>query len=221
MRIAVMGTACIGKSTFINDFITNWNMYKVCEKPRYTDIIKEKGIKLNEEGNEESQRIILNSLIDQTMGTSSKDNIIFDRSVLDNLVYTLWLNAKDKVSDDFVKETIKLVKEALVFYDILFFLPITKQSPVKFVPQEHRTTNPETRIEIDNIFKAIIHQYNTGDKTYFPFDSKVGCPAIIEIFGTRELRIELAKQYIDTEGKAITEGSNLFMPGDPVISDFK
>jgi predicted ATPase len=221
MRIAVIGTTCIGKSTFINDFIANWNMYKICDKPRYTDLIKEKNLKLNEDGNEDSQRAILNSLIDQIIGTTTKDNIIFDRSVLDNLVYTLWLNAKGKVSDDFVRETIKLVKESLLFYDILFFLPITKQSPVEFVPQEKRTTNPEYRIEIDNIFKSLMQQYNKGDTTYFPFNTKLGCPALIEIYGTRELRIELTKQYINTEGKPISEENNLFMPDDPIIHDFK
>jgi hypothetical protein len=221
MRIGVMGTACIGKSTFIQDFIKNWNMYKLCEKPRYTDLIKEKGLKLNEEGNEESQRIILNSLIDQVMCSSSKDNVIYDRSVLDNLIYTMWLNAKEKVSDGFVKETIKLVRESLVFYDILFFLPITKQSPVKFEPAEHRTTSPEYRLEIDNIFKAIVHQYNKNNTTFFPFDTDAGCPAIIEIYGSRELRIELAKYYIGPDGQEIEEGDNLLMPGDPLISDFK
>lgn len=221
MRIAILGTACTGKSTFINDFISNWQMYKLCEKPRYTDLVKEKNLQLNENGNEDSQRIILNSLIDQVMSSSKTDNVIFDRSVLDNLVYTMWLNANEKVSDSFVKESIKLVRESLVFYDILFFLPITRQSPIKFVEAEHRTTSPEYRLEIDNIFKALVHQYNKNDSTYFPFDSKAGSPAIIEIFGTRELRIELAKQYIGLDGQMVAEEPNLFMPSDPHISDFK
>ena len=127
MKIGVIGTACIGKSTFIQDFIANWSMYKLCEKPRYTDLIKEKNLSLNENGNEESQKIILDSVVDQAMYSPKTDNIIFDRSVLDNLVYTIWLNANGKVSDKFVKETIDIVREALVFYDILFFLPISRE----------------------------------------------------------------------------------------------
>jgi len=221
MRIAVSGTTCIGKSTFIDDFISNWQMYKLCEKPRYTDLVKEKNLQLNENGNEDSQRIILNSLIDQVMSSSKTDNVIFDRSVLDNLVYTMWLNANEKVSDSFVKESIKLVRESLVFYDILFFLPITRQSPVKFIEAEHRTTSHVYRLEIDNIFKALVHQYNKNDSTYFPFELKAGSPAIIEIFGTRKLRIELAKQYIGLDGQIVAEEPNLFMPSDPHISDFK
>lgn len=202
MKIGVIGTSCTGKSTFIQDFIANWSMYGLCEKPRYSDLIKEKGLSLNENGNAESQKIILNSLIDQAMYSPKTDNIIFDRSVLDNLVYTMWLNANDKVDDAFVKETIGLVKESLVFYDVLFFLPITKQSPVKFEPSVNRSASPQYRSEIDNIFKALVHQYNSGSKVYFPFDHKSGCPAIIEIFGNRQERIELTKLYINPKGEA-------------------
>ena len=132
MKIGVIGAQCTGKSTYISDFLENWKMYKKCEKPRYSDLIKEKNIGINENGNEESQKIILNSLCDQIMYTPKDDNVIFDRSVLDNLVHTLWLNANNKVSDAFVKESITIVKETLTFYDILFFMPITKYSPVPF-----------------------------------------------------------------------------------------
>ena len=67
-----------------------------------------------------SQRLILDSLIDQVM-YEKEANVLFDRSVLDNLVYTLHLNANNKVSDEYVAQAIKIVKETLVFYDIIFF----------------------------------------------------------------------------------------------------
>lgn len=209
MKIAIIGSQCTGKSTYIKDFISNWNTYTVCEKPRYSDLVKEKNLKLNEEGTEESQKIILNSLCDQVIYTPKDKNVIFDRSVLDNLVYTMWLNANGKVSDLFVKETIKIVKETLTFYDILFFLPITKHSPIQFEPDVNRSPNPQYREEIDNIFKALMHQYNTGNKVYFPFDHKLGSPAIIEIFGNREERIELTKMYIQPDGSAFSENDSL------------
>ena len=214
MKIGVIGTQCIGKTTFIQDFIANWPMYKLCEKPRYTDLIKEKNLSLNEDGNEESQKIILNSVADQAMYSTKSDNIIFDRSVLDNLVYTIWLNSRGKVSDAFVKETIDIVRESLVFYDILFFLPITKQTPIRFEAREHRSISPEYRIEIDNIFKALVHQYNTGSKVYFPFDHKTGCPAIIEIFGGRQERVQLAKFYINPKGKSFSDKESLLAATD-------
>jgi predicted ATPase len=221
MKIGVMGTQMIGKSTFINDFITNWTTYKVCEHIRYSELVKEKNLSLNENGTEESQKIILNSLIDQAMYSSKDKNIIFDRSVLDNLVYSMWLNANDKVTDKFIEESIKLVKESLVFYDILFFLPITKFSPIKFEEKDNRSGSAQYREEIDHIFKALVHQYNNGNKVFFPFDHKSGCPAIIEIYGNREERIELAKMYIQPDGSQFKEEQSLLLPNDPKVSDFK
>ena len=229
MRIAIIGSQCTGKTTFMKDFMTKWPMYKVCPKPRYSELIKEKGLSINEEGNEDSQRIILNSLADQVIYTPKDDKTLFDRSVLDNLVYTMWLNAHGKVSDAFVKESITIVRETLTFYDILFFLPITKQSPVPFEPDTNRSANPLYRAEIDNLFKALVHQYNVHDKTYYPFDHKLGCPAIVEIFGDREQRVELCKLYIQDDGTAVTENDNLLTDiglseteiEKPFIQDFK
>ncbi len=209
MKIAVIGAQCTGKSTYIEDFISNWSSYSKCSISKYSDQVKEKGLTLNESGTEASQKQILSSLADQVIYTSKENNTIFDRSVLDNLVYTMWLNANSRVSDDFVRETIKVVKETLVFYDILFFLPITKQSPVPFEPGSNRSESAEYRIEIDNIFKALIHQYNTGDKTYFPFNHDLGCPGIVEIYGDRQQRIELTKLYINPSGDQYTDEDTL------------
>ena len=209
MKIAIIGSQCTGKSTYIQDFIKAWPAYALSDKPRYTDLIKEKNLKLNEDGNEESQLIILNSVIDQVMYTPKEANVLFDRSVLDNLIYTLWLNAKGKVSDEFVQKTMKIVKESLVFYDILFFLPISKQSPVPFEASQNRSNDPAYRTEIDNIFKAVIHQYNTGSRVCFPFDHKDGCPAIIEIYGNPEQRIALTRLYLNDQGQQYGEDESL------------
>ncbi|WP_295430185.1 AAA family ATPase [uncultured Thiodictyon sp.] len=201
MKIGIMGAQNTGKSTFVQDFLQNWPMYKKNEK-HYSSLVKEKGIKLNEEGNEESQEAIMNFIIDQVMPGSKKDKIIYDRTVLDNLMYTMWMNSKGMVSDEFVKKCIPIIKESLTFYDILFFLPITKFSPIPIEEKEHRSSSLEFREESDHIMKALVNQYNLQNKTYFPFDNELGCPAIVEIFGNREERIELAKMYITPDGIA-------------------
>jgi hypothetical protein len=103
----------------------------------------------------------------------------------------------------------------------LFFFPITKQSPIKFEPSANRSTSAEYRLAIDNLFKAIIHQYNNGNKVYFPFNHKDGCPAIIEVFGNREQRIALTKLYIQEDGQQYSEKQSLLLPTDPLITDFK
>jgi thymidylate kinase len=209
MRIAIAGTQCIGKSTFVKDFVGNWPMYKAPTE-KYTDLItkEKKDIKLNQYGNEEGQLAILNFLVDQIMKTKKGDKVIYDRSVLDNLAYTMWLSAFGRVSDEFVKKTIEVVKNALVFYDIIFFCPITKHTPIQLVDAEHRSVDPLYRTEIDNIFKSLMKSYNEHSNTYFPFKHDDGCPALIEIYGNREERIQLAKFYISESGDMFGEGES-------------
>ena len=57
MKIAVCGSSCTGKSTYINDFMQKWPMYKKPTKPRYTDLMASQGIKINEDGDEKISTI--------------------------------------------------------------------------------------------------------------------------------------------------------------------
>lgn len=205
MKIAVVGTQCIGKSTFIEDFLKKWNTYSKPEKS-YRDIIKEKNIPINRTGNEESQKIILDFLVDQALSCSKSDNVIFDRCILDNLAYSSWLHLNGLVSEKFLDETRILVRETLKMFDIIFFLPITKMSPVKIVEDGVRDVDPVYREEIDNIFKAFVKSYHQGDGRIFP---KGDSPPIIEIYGSPEQRIALTSMYITEEGKPYGEEQSL------------
>jgi len=217
MKICVTGTACQGKSTYISDFLKNWSMYKTPEKS-YRDIIKEQNLIINEDGNEESQKIILDVLVNQAIDCSKDENNILDRCVLDNLAYTVWLNLNGKVSDTFVEQTRTITHETLRLYDIIFFFPITKQSPVEIVKDGLRSTNEVYREEIDGIFKIFQQSYLKGDGKIFPKDD---CPAMIEIYGTPEQRIKLTELYINKDGKPFGDEdslmSDIYMPPEKEI----
>jgi len=62
MKIAVIGTANIGKSTYIQDFLKKWPMYKLVDS-EYRKLLKEKNLSHSKNGNEESQKTILNLTI--------------------------------------------------------------------------------------------------------------------------------------------------------------
>lgn len=205
MKIAVIGTQNIGKTTYINDFLKKWPMYKTPEKT-YRDIIKEKKLNCNENGDEESQKVILDCLVDQTIDSSKDDFIIMDRSVLDNLAYTSWLNLYGKVSDSFLEKTKTIVKETLKLYDVLFFLPITKFSNIEIKDDGLRSIDPVYRQEIDTLFKAFQDSYNKGDGRVFPKDDS---PALIEIFGNPEERIKMTELYITEKGLPYGEDQSL------------
>lgn len=203
MKIAVCGTSCIGKTTYIRDFLKTWKNYKTPEKT-YRDFIDKNHI--NKTGTEESQKAILNALVDQAIEYSKKDNVIFDRCVLDNLVYTSWLYFNDKVTEKFLDESRIIVRETLKLYDILFFIPITKVAPVEISEKETRETDLKYREEIDNIFKSFVSSYHKSEGKIFPSED---CPAVIDIFGSPEERIKVTQLYLTEEGNPYGEEQSL------------
>jgi len=205
MRIAIIGTQNTGKTTFVNDFIKKWPMYKTLDKS-YRDILKEKELPHSKNATEETQKVILDFLIDQVTESSKEDNIILDRSVLDCLAYSTWLCLNEKVSEKFLDQQRIIVRETLKLYDVLFFIPLTKASPIEIQNDGFREIDPIFREEIDNIFKVFQESYHNGDGRVFPKDDT---PAIIEIFGSPEERIKLTEFYITEDGKAYGEDQSL------------
>lgn len=205
MKICISGTHCVGKSTYVKDFIKNWPNYVTPERS-YRDYIVEKNIPHSKEGTEESQRIILNALLDQSQEYSKNDNVIFDRCILDNLAYSSWLNLNGKVSDKFLDESRILIREAIKTFDIIFFIPLTNVAPVELTEDILRDTDPVYREEIDNIFKVFVKSYNQRDGRVFPTDDS---PPIIEIFGNPIERIKMTELYLNPEGKPYGEEQSL------------
>ena len=206
MRIAISGTACQGKSTLIKDFKEKWPSYKSPDKT-YRDIITEQNLEHSSTTNKETQMAILNFMIDELQKTSKGDKVIFDRCPLDNIVYSIWAEAKKEsdIDDAFIKKCMTLVSESLRFIDMILFVPITKVSPVELEEDDLRDTNEEFIEEIDNIFKAVHRDYmNNPRSSFFVEDDR---PAIIEIFGNRKERIDLIKLYLDNDGDFIEPGN--------------
>jgi AAA domain len=211
MRISVSGTANTGKTTLIRDFNTTWPDYTVV-KYSYRDVLK--SMPHSKSCTQETQWLILNSMIDEMQKYSPTDHVIYDRCPLDNLVYSLWAfdRGEGDIDQAFIDKCIPLVRESMKFLDIAFFIPLTKASPIAIVDNGTRETDPVYIEEIDNLFKAIINQYHHHmDRTqFFPKDD---CPGVIEVFGQPQERIYLIKQYLDVKGDLIgAEGDSILNP---------
>lgn len=208
MRIAVVGTQNIGKSTFIEDFLKEFTMYKTPERT-YRDVLKEKKLDCNKLTTRDSQEAIREIMIDQAMNYTSKSNVIHDRSVLDNVIYSMWKNDQDssEISDGFIHASLQLCREACKFYDIIFFLPITKHN-IPMEESDMRDVDPEFREEIDLLFKAAVHTYHKGESVFFDMKD---CPAVIEIFGDQETRMNIVKMYLDPETGEHIEADGSFL----------
>ena len=208
MRIAVSGTSCQGKSTFIQRFLQEWPMYSTPEYT-YRDFIKEEKLPHSENTNKDTQWKILNHVVDTCMEYEKGDKVIMDRCPLDSLIYTIWAYEKsiNDVDEEFVNKCIPVVRESIKFIDVILFTPITKVAPVELVDDGTRSVN-ETHIkEIDHLFKGVEQQYFQNAKAS-PFLPNEDCPAIIEIFGTPEQRTHLVRQYIDAEGDLLGDNES-------------
>jgi len=208
MRIAISGTACQGKSTLIKDFLKEWDMYTTPAKT-YRDYLTENNLPHSKETTKDTQWDILNFMVDTLQQYSKGDKVIFDRCPLDNMVYSLWAYERNinDLDDDFIRKCIPVVRESLRFLDVIFFIPITKAATIPVVEDNLRETDKVFIKEIDNIFKGVEQQYLKGQKAS-PFLPNEECPAIVEVFGNREQRIHMMRQYIDAEGDLLGENSS-------------
>lgn len=206
----------MGKSTLIGDFLSEWQNYKLPETS-YRNIINDLNLPHSSEANKKTQEAILDFMCKQVKEYREGSKVIYDRCALDNLVYSMWLfhHGKSDIDADFIQECIPKVRTALKDIDIIFYIPITRVTTTpEYVDNGFRDKDPNTRIEIDNIFKILSNENRENPKSnYFEHDDK---PPIIEVFGQRHERIQIMKLYLDAEGSAFEPSENLF--GDENIT---
>ena len=223
MRIAISGSGNQGKSTLINDFLQEWPNFKTESSTYRAKLVAEK-LPHSKDATKDTQWKILNHMIDEMQTLGSEDNIIMDRCPIDNLIYSLWCFEKGvgDIDKEFIDKCIPLVCESMRNLDIIFFIPITKAAPVAIEEDGVRETDEVYIKEIDNIFKMIgaQHHENNGRNPFFPKDD---APGWIEVFGDRQTRVAMIKQYLDADGDLIggTEESmnELINPHDGQSTD--
>ena len=214
MRIAICGTANVGKSTLIQDFLKEWDMYGR-EVKTYRDILNEKKLPHSKNTTKETQKVILDYMVETLKEFKKDDKVIFDRCPLDNLVYSMWAMSQEgnDIDEDFIDECIPIVKESMKYLDLIFFIPITKFNEVTVEENGIRETDVTYIKEIDNFFKVLQRHYHEHpqDNPFFPRDDS---PALIEVFGSPQERMQMVKLYIDAEGDVIGSdgGSEIFNP---------
>lgn len=143
MKISFTGTGCSGKSTLL----------KLCQEKygdkfeyvtEVTRPIARKGLTINEGGDNNTQRAI----IDAHINNNRLKDVIMDRCIIDGLVYTNWLYKKGKVDhhthDYAYRAYIELIKDL----DIVFHT-----EPVSMVDDGERSTSFRFQTEIYNLFK--------------------------------------------------------------------
>ena len=205
-KIGIIGTQCIGKSTLIEDMMLQWSQLSRPERT-YRDVIKEKKLPINKNGTKESQQIILDFLCDESMAYSKK-KMVYDRTPLDNLVYSLWLFDKgvSDIDEAFIEKSVITVRNAIKFYSVLFYLPLIAENDVPITEKEQREIDPIYRAEIDVLFDALYRARVQGGSRFFDTDD---CPPIIPIYGNPLQRIAMIQQYINDKCEFYGEEDSL------------
>lgn len=152
MRVAVLGPQNTGKSTFIQDFLQEFHHY-TSPKETYRDVVTKKGLVINQLSNLESQREIRNFMFTQ-FRHNTEYNIIFDRCLIDNYVYTCIQHQAGTIPKWFVDETEAMMKDTLQAVDMYLFIPTAVSVPL--VDDGTRDIDKEYIDTVNNYFLKIL-----------------------------------------------------------------
>lgn len=193
MRIAVSGTHSVGKSTFVWDFIKANPDYFREEEP-YRALCDFYDIKFGKQATCFCNGIQLFYNITRIKEyTNSASNVIFDRSPVDYIPYSLYpAHYKETdINDAFVESLVEPIRESLSFVDYLVFVPITEKHLVEIEDDGIRQIDPSYRSEVDEYFKQVYFE----DR--FNIMPKKNPPQLVEIWGPREQRVKQLQDLIE------------------------
>lgn len=173
MRIILTGAQGTGKTTLLNS-CKNMQINLITEVAR--KLYKNGIIKINENGDEISQRILFN---EYKKLLSDTHNYISDRGLTDVFSYTEYLKNKNIISENFYNKQLNDLKEFLINNrDIIYiYLPIEFEIKCDGI----RSLNKEFQYDIDKIIKNNLIKLNID---------------FIEIKGTVEDRIDILKNIL-------------------------
>ena len=148
MKISFTGTGCSGKSTLL----TKCREYygdKFTYVTEVTRPIARKGLPINEDGNDDTQRAIIDAHIEN----NKLDDVIMDRCIVDGYVYTTWLFDQEQVTSDIYEYAWNTLNDILNDIDIIFYC-----TPVEMEDDGERSTNENFRREVDSMMRQLLFQ---------------------------------------------------------------
>lgn len=153
MLVSFSGAQSTGKTTLLN--ILQEKNSHINFVPEVTRLVqREYGVTINEEGNSNTQVLIIAEHIKNILLNKGK-NTILDRCSLDACVYTTWLCSKDKVSTGIACLAHQVFENTLKDYDIIFY---TDPNDVEIEDDGVRSTDKEFRDDIITLFGYFINE---------------------------------------------------------------
>lgn len=192
MRIAVSGTHSVGKSTFVNDFIASHPEFTREEEP-YRALCDFYDIKFGKQATRYCNGVqMFYSITRVKEYVSSDDCVLFDRSPVDYLAYSLYPAHYGETDIDrpFCESLIEPIRQSLKFIDVLVYVSINENHLVEIEDDGIRLIDADYRSEVDDYFKQIYLQNR------FDILPKKNPPKIVELWGSREQRVRKISELI-------------------------
>lgn len=151
MRIGIAGAQSVGKTTLLNALRSEpeFKDYEICNE--VTRRVNSYGLPINEEGNDITQRLIMQEHI---VNVFMYDNMITDRTVLDGFVYSSYLMTGKKINVNTYLYADRIFERVINYYDLLFYIP--PEFDIK--DDGVRSTDIKFRDDIANLFEYIINE---------------------------------------------------------------
>lgn len=152
MRLAIIGPQNTGKSTFIEDFLKDNKNY-ITSHETYRDVVERSGLEINQKTTQESQELIA-KFFEEVVPENKSENIIFDRCIIDNYVYSYIAYKKGAISKEYIDELKNRVIKNLKYIDMYVFIPTTVS--IKLVDDYMRDVDVAFVDETNSVFISFL-----------------------------------------------------------------
>ena len=151
MKIGITGAQSVGKTTLLNALRSEklFKDYVICDE--VTRRVKGYGLPINEEGTDNTQRLIMNEHI---VNVFMYGNMLTDRTALDGLVYSTYLYKNNKINTNTMTYVKEVFNKVWGSYDFVFYI----EPEFEIVDDGVRSTNKQFRDEIAELFEATIEK---------------------------------------------------------------
>ena len=165
MIFSFTGAQSTGKTTLLNHLHKCNGDYPFEFIPEVTRLVmRDYEMPINEDGNDLTQLLIMSEHV-RNIYKNKADRLIrgmhmiFDRCVVDGIVYSRWLLNEGKISKCCYDACALIYEELKDKYDIIFY---TSPDDVKLVDDGERSVNVKFRNDIINTFNAFLERGYDG-----------------------------------------------------------